>query len=114
MSTQIFKNHIPNDIFFEFLDKICFKYQNYYIFNQDAFKKGVYNEDIQKFLEVCRPYYHISRRTYIDRKLSYNNFTTIIRHICKFNEICFTNEIKYDKSEYSIFYTIYFDKILNT
>jgi hypothetical protein len=108
MSTQIFKNHIPTDIFYDFLEKICFKNQNYYTFNQDSFKKGLYTEDIKKFLEICRPYYHISKRNYIDRKLTYNSFTTIIRHICKFNDICFTSEIKYDKSEYSIFYYIYF------
>uniref|UniRef100_A0A6C0KUK4 Uncharacterized protein n=1 Tax=viral metagenome TaxID=1070528 RepID=A0A6C0KUK4_9ZZZZ len=108
MSTQIFKNHIPNDIFFQFLEKVCFKNINYYAFNPDSFKKGIYTEDIKKFLDFCRPYYHISKRNYIDRKLTYNSFTTIIRHICKFNDICFTSEIKYDKSDYSIFYYIYF------
>ena len=113
MSTQILKNHIPNDIFFELLEKICFKGQKYYVFNTDAYRKGVYTEDIHKFLQFCRPYYHISKRTYIDRKLTFNSFTTVLRHICKFNDICFTSEIKYDKSDYSIIYYIYFDKILN-
>jgi len=108
MSNQIFKNKIPNENFFGLLEKITLKTEKCYIFNLDAFKKGIYTQDIQAFLEVCRPYYHISKRTYVDRKLTYNNFTTVIRHICKFNEINFTSEIKYNKSEYSIFYYIYF------
>jgi len=109
MSNQILKNHIPNDVFFDLLEKITFKMQNCYILNTDAFKKGIYTEDIQNFLEFCKPYYHISKRSYVERKLTYNSFTTVVRHICKFNNICFSSEIKYDKSEYSIFYYIFFD-----
>jgi hypothetical protein len=108
MSSQIFKNNIPNEKLYELLDKICFKMENCYILNPDAFKKGVYNEDIQPFLDFSKPYYFISKRKYIDRKLTYNNFITIIRQICNFNKIEYTTEIKYDKSSYSIIYFIFF------
>jgi hypothetical protein len=108
MSTQIFKNHIPNTIFFELLDKICPKNEKHYIFNSDSFKKGVYTEDVQKFLLICSPYYHISKRKYLERKLTYNNFTTVMRQICNFNKITYTSQIKYDKSSYDIVYYIYY------
>jgi hypothetical protein len=36
MSNQIFKNNIPNNIFFELLDKICLKNEKYYIFNVES------------------------------------------------------------------------------
>jgi hypothetical protein len=108
MSSQIFKKQIPNNSFFELLDKIAFKNEKYYIFNNDSFKKGIYTEDIQNFLLFCNPYYHISKRKYLERKLTYANFSTIIRQICNFNKITYTSQIKYDKSTYDILYYIYY------
>ena len=107
-NSQIFKQHIPNDKLFELLDKICFKMENCYILSVDAFKKGIYNEDIQNFLQFCRPYYFISRRKYIDKKLTYQSFVTIIRQICNYNNITYSSEIKYNKSSYSMFYYVFF------
>jgi hypothetical protein len=108
MASQIFKNKIPNNVFFELLDKICQKNEKHYIFNFDAFKKGVYTEDIVKFLEFCKPYYFLSKHKYLENKLTYKLFTTVIRQICKFNKITYTSQIIYNKSEYSIVYYIYF------
>jgi len=108
MSTQIFKNQIPNDTLFDLLDKICLKNEKHYTFNIYSFKKGVFSQDIQKFIEDCIPYYHISKRKYLERKLTHNSFATILRQICKFNNIKYTSEIKYDKSTYDIVYYIYY------
>jgi len=108
MSTQIFKNNIPNNIFFELLDKICIKNEKNYIFNTVSFKKGVYIEAIPNFIFFCIPYYHLSKRKYLERKLTYNSFTTILRQICNFNNIIYTSNIKYNKSRYDIVYYIYF------
>ena len=83
-----------------FYDKICLKNEKHYTFNFDAFKKGVYSEDIQKFLVDCLPYYHISKRKYLEKKVTYNSFTTVLRQICNFNKIIYTSQIKYDKSKY--------------
>jgi len=108
MSTQIFKKKIPNEILFELFDIICLKNEKHYIFNIDSFKKGVFKENIQKFIEISAPYYHISKRKYLEKKLTYNSFTTIIRQICNFNKITYTSQIKYDKSTYDIVYYIYY------
>lgn len=108
MSTQIFKNQIPNNLFFELLDKICLKNEKHYTFTIEAFKKGLYSEDIPNFLTNCMPYYHLSKRKYLERKLTHNSFTTILRQICNFNKIKYTSEIKYDKSTYDIVYYIYY------
>jgi hypothetical protein len=107
MSTQIFKNHIPKNILFDLLDKICLKNEKHYIFNNDSFKKGVFTEEINKFLEFCKPYYHISKRKYLEKKLTYKSFTTVLRQICNHNKITYTSQIKYDKSTYDILYYIY-------
>ena len=108
MSSQIFKNQIPNNLFFELLDKICLKNEKHYTFNLNSFKKGIYSEDIQKFIISCTPYYHISKRKYLEKKLTYNSFTTILRQICNYNKITYTSQIKYDKSTYNIVYYIYY------
>jgi hypothetical protein len=108
MSSQIFKNKIPDEFLFVLLDKICLKTDNFYTFNSDAFKKGIYNDTIQQFIIDCTPYYYLSKRKYLERKLTYNSFVTILRQICKYNKITYTSEIKYNKSVYDIVYFIYF------
>jgi hypothetical protein len=107
MSTQIFKNSIPNEELFGLLEKICLKNEKHYTFTLNSFKKGIYTSDIPNFIIYCNPFYHISKRKYLDRKITYNSFTTILRQICNFNQIKYTSEIKYDKSSYTILYHIY-------
>jgi hypothetical protein len=106
MSSQIFKKKIPNELFFQLLDENCFKTDNQYTFNNDSFKKGIFNETILKFIEDCKQYYYLSKKKYLNRKITYNSFTTILRQICNFNKITYTTQIKYDKSKYCIIYYI--------
>jgi len=108
MSTQIFKKSIPNDMLFSLLESICLKNEKHYTLNVEAFKRGLFKEIIQKFLTDCISYYHLSKRKYLERKISYNSFTTILRQICKFNKITYTSKIIYDKSSYGIVYYIYY------
>ena len=108
MSLQIFKKIIPNSILFDLLNGLCIKTDKYYIFNKNSFKKGLFDSTINTFLEECLPYYQLSKQKYLDRKLTYNSFTTILRQICNFNKIKYTSQIKYDKSVYDIIYYIYF------
>jgi hypothetical protein len=109
MSTQIFKKKIPNEYLFELLDKICVKNKDYYLINIISFKKGTYNNYIKDFFDLCRDYYHISKRKYIDKTITYNYFTTVVRQICNFNKIIYKKEIKYDRSSYDINYYVYFN-----
>jgi hypothetical protein len=108
MTSQIFKNRFPNSLFFELLNKICVKNEKYYLFNLDAFKKGVYNDYFQCFFEVCKPYYFLSKHKYFEKKIMYNTFSTILRQICNYNNILYTSRIIYNKSKYNIVYYIYF------
>jgi len=108
MSIQIIKTKIPNNILFELLDKICLKNDKHFIFNLESFKKGIYNGFIQEFIEICKPHYYLSKRKYLERKLTYTNFNTILRQICNFNKITYTSQIKYTYSNYTIEYYIYY------
>ena len=105
-----YKKGILDNSIVEFIKEcIPFKNEKFYMFNNEAYKKGVLQEDIQKFLEGCKEYYHISKQKYLEKKISYNTFVTIMRQICNFNKITYTSQIKYDKSLYNIDYYIYFD-----
>ena len=107
MSRQIFKKYVPNEMLFNLLNSICMKNEKHYILNINSFKKGIFNESIKYFVENCKIYYHNSKQKYLERKLTYNSFTTIIRQICNCNKITYTSQIKYDKSTYDIIYYIY-------
>jgi hypothetical protein len=107
MSAQIFKNGIPDEIFTGFLGVVCLKNDKHYTFNTESYKKGIYNGTIVKFITECEPYYHISKRKYLNKRLTYNSLTTVIRQICKFNKFTYTSKIVYDRSTYDIVYYIY-------
>jgi len=107
MTNQIFKKCFPTDILFTLLDSICLKNEKHYTFNIESYKRGIFKEIIPKFITECVPYYHLSKRKYLERKLTYNSFTTILRQICKFNKITYTSQILYDKSSYRITYYVY-------
>jgi len=108
MSSQIFKSQIPDSQFIDLLDSVCVKTDRHYILNKEEFKRGVYNETIQKFLVDCVPYYHISKRTYLEKKLTYNSFTTVLRQICNHNNFTYTSHIQYDRTKYCIIYFIFY------
>ena len=74
MSSQIFKNNVPTKMLFDLLDSICLKNEKHYLFNSDSYKKGVYKEVIQQFITDCTPYYHLSKRKYLEKKLTFNTF----------------------------------------
>ena len=111
MSKQIFKNPIPIDMLFSLLETICVHEENNFVFNNNSYKKGIFENSIPPFIESCRPYYHNSKQKYLDKKLTYNSFTTILRQICKSNSITYTSQIKYEKSNYDIVYYIVFATI---
>ena len=108
MSKQIFRKSVPPSILFDLLDKITLKTDKYYLVDMNAYRKLIYNDYHNQFVDDLVEYYHISKLFYIQRKMTYNSFTNIIRQICKTNNIMFTSQIKYNESKYSIDYLIYF------
>ena len=103
---QILKTLIPENKLYDLLDKLCEKNIDSYIFNLYSYKKGILLNLIQTFLEECKPFYHISKQFYLTKHLTYNSFITVLRQICKSNNIKYTSKIKYDKSVYEIIYYV--------
>ena len=108
MTKQIFKKYIPTELFYEFLDKICLKTEKYYLIDMNAYRKMLFFNYHIEFINSIKEYYHASKQFYLERKISYNSFATIVRQICKSNNIMFTSQIKYNESKYNIDYLIYY------
>jgi len=108
MLKQIFREQIPNELLFDLLDKICLKTDKYYLVDINAFRKLTFHNLCETFCSDLKIYYFASKHFYIDRKMTYNSFTNIVRQICKSNNVMFTSQIKYNESKYNINYFIYF------
>ena len=106
MVSQNFKHKISPEILYELLEKICAKENDTYIFNKIAYKKGDFLHLIEPFCDSIVESYYKSKQFYITRKQTFTTFATIVRQICKANDIVYSCKIEYDKSSYSIVYLI--------
>ena len=108
MSSQIFKSNVPNELFFSFMETIKSNNDdtNMIVINNDSYKRSTLKDELKDFLDSILEHYHLSKRHYVTRKMSYSKFTTIIRQICKQNQISYTSKIKYFRSTYEIIYYI--------
>ena len=105
---QIFRRTIPIKILFDLLEQISLKTDKYYFIDINAYKKMLFHKLHVDFLKQIIDYYHASKQFYVERKLTYNSFTNIVRQICKSNGITFTSQIKYNESQYNIDYFVYY------
>ena len=107
--TYIMKKNFDIKILIDFLqntslyndEKSCF------VFNNESYKKGQLNNHIDSFLLLVKDYYIKSKQIYLERAMNYKRFLTIIRQICKSQNIYIEIKIKYIKSTYEIIYFIY-------
>ena len=105
---QTFRALVPPTLLFELLEQCCLKTDKYFYIDLNAFRKMMFHELHAPFLASVREYYHVSKQFYVDRKLTYNSWTNIVRQICKSNSILFTSKTKYNESSYNIDFYIYF------
>jgi hypothetical protein len=108
MPHQIFRNLVPKEMLFTLLEKICLKTDKYFLIDSNAFKKLLFYNLHNEFTESLKPFYHLGKYYYIERKITYNTFITIVRQICKASAIMYSSNMKYNKSNYSIEYLVYF------
>lgn len=108
MKNQIIKKKV--DFFNDFIKENFVLENDYYIFNNIVFKKLEYENKLPEFLETLKDYYFKNKHYYLERyPINYNQFNTLVRQICKNNDIIFNTKIKYQSSKYTIEYYIYID-----
>ena len=109
MTSQIFiKEGPPISLLFTLLQNTChLKTDKYFVITHASFKKGVLSKCIQLFYDELKQYYQKSKAFYLTRKNTYKNFLTVIRQLCNYHNIMYSNDIKYDKSSYEIVYKVF-------
>jgi hypothetical protein len=116
MSLQIFTDKVPLEILTDLFEKLqCKKQDNCYIFDKISYNRGKITNIIPSFLESCKKYYFSSKVHYIERKMTYNRFTTVLRQICNANKIPYSTQITYtNNSDYMIVYKFDIQPNMNT
>lgn len=121
-NNQIFKYFIDLNIIKDFFSiiknlninkKNTIKNNNTIILNKIIYKTIKYNGNLDIFINKIKPYYNKNKFFYVNRNITYKNFLTIIRQICKSYNLTFENKIKYFNSTYEIYYIINIRPIIN-
>ena len=107
MKNQTFKTPVPDDILWGFLKKNAEDHDSYYLFSKALYKKAVLQNLIQPLLIIIEPYYFMSKKQYVTRKIDYNRFITILRQLCNLNNVVYETKMVYNNSTYEIVYYIY-------
>lgn len=104
---QIFKKPISINIFLDLLKDYFEENKSFIKINNIMFNKMQYNDKLGMFKDSIREYYHTSKLKYVDRVIKYKEFLTIIRQLCKANNIKYESKNVYNNSGYEIEYIIY-------
>jgi hypothetical protein len=106
--SQLFKYKPPLTILYDFLKKVCLPPDTtpFYLFNKITFKQSEFKQLIFPFTETLKSYYFLSKQYYAERKMTYKNFITLLRHLCNEHQIQYKIKLIYDKSSYEIHYYI--------
>jgi hypothetical protein len=108
MLKYLFLKQVPIELLVELLETISTKTNDCYLIDMNVYRKLLFYNLHTSFCESLIPYYHVSKRYYLTREMTYNSFTNIVRQICKSNQHPFYTELKYDYSIYTILYFISF------
>ena len=107
MTNQLFKKNVPKNILFDLLEQICLKTETYYVVDENAYRKLLFHKLNIPFAETMKEYYYSSKQFYATRKMTYNSFINIVRHICKNQNIIYVSHTRYSDSDYNIDYHVY-------
>lgn len=110
---QIFKSVPSTSLLFDFLSINSTPFTDHFFFSFTLYKQALFHGAIAPFIKDLESYYHESKKKYINRKMDYNKFVTIIRQICNTNNITYTKKMVYHNSSYEIVYYIYMNPSIN-
>ena len=114
--SQIFCKAIPISILYNLLDNVCALEKiednsnniiEYYKIDKIIFKKIEFHDLFTDLIVDLKNYYYENKKFYIERNIDYNNFLTIVRQICKYNNVLVNKKIIYRRDTYTIEYYIY-------
>ena len=114
MSDQIFRQAVPLSVLLGFLEEICDIADGMFVLTNESYKRSVLNACLEPFLLEIAPYYHISKRSYALRKMTFARLATVVRQICRSHDLSYTSRIVYGNSTYQIRYFIVIPSITDS
>ena len=112
-ASQIFKYEIPCSLLVNIVRKLGYIDNNVYNINLASYKKGMLDGSIPELFKECRQYYFMSKKKYVDGKINYQGFLTVLRQIGKYHNLDFDTRINYYNNAYEIIYMYKIDFIDN-
>lgn len=82
--------------------------------NYAVYKELKHRGDTVSMLSQIKPYYFRSKQQYCTRNMTYLRFLTVLRQLCKYFNLVFSNKIIYYKGNYEPTIIIYIEKGLST
>lgn len=110
MSSQIFRCVPDYNKVFSFLDTYCSRIERHFMVNDITYKQILYSEQLEWFYNFLRPYYHLSKRHYLNPKKGFAGLLTILRHLCKVYSIEYVSKVVYHHDIYTNTLIIYVDR----
>lgn len=95
------KYRIPMQILIDFMAPECNIINDILYINHYSIEKILLTDTsrIDTFINTITPYYHKSYLHYINKGFNYTSFSTILRHICKVNQVQYVCKKTYEKSK---------------
>jgi hypothetical protein len=98
---KIFRELPDKNIFLKFLKDICVVESNNYLFYDELYKKN--KVIIDKYFFELKNNYLVSKYNYI-LDINFNKCITVLKQICKLNNITYDSTRKYYNNTYKIYY----------
>lgn len=95
IQAQVFCKQVTFDLIEPLLKKICIPVEKGYVVDETAFSRLLFYGLEKDFIETMRPYYYNSKLYYIERKLTFKSFSTIVRQICKASGTLVISSVQY-------------------
>jgi hypothetical protein len=106
MPSQIFKLPPDMNVFKSFLDDVSDIENDRYVISMAAFKRSEMFDHMTTFCDYLEECYYDSKKFYVRRRMTYKNFITVIRQVCKVSDLAYTTQTRYYKSSYEMVYII--------
>ena len=107
MGSRVFKTIPPHNLVFEILDDVCSNEEECFLVSEQSFKLMKHRKLLDEFYDRLEPYYHVSKKGYLQNKGEYSNFLTIMRQLCKAYCVAYVSKTLYTHSCYSRSLLIY-------
>jgi len=106
MATErVFQSRVPVEPILAFFASTTDKAAERYDYSKIEFKRGLLLGQVDKFVATMRPHYRpIAVQQYLNRPLTYPNFLTILRQLCRAVGILWCSETTYHHGVYDIVY----------